>query len=136
VSTCDCRSSQTPDEPICGGITCSNRETRIECLVGFCSKARCQNMRLQRKVRAATRVVDAGSKGRGLVALAPIRAGDLISEYTGEVLSDVEYKRRMAAYAAAGGHFYIMSIGRGEYLDAASAGNHMRYMNHSCTPNA
>jgi [histone H3]-lysine36 N-trimethyltransferase len=138
VQTCDCRrgASGASDAKICDGDTCSNRATRVECLVGFCSKGRCQNMRLQRKQRAEVRVVDAGSKGRGLVASRPIRAGDVISEYTGEVLSEPEYKRRMELYAKAGGHFYIMGLGRSEYLDAARCGNFMRFMNHSCTPNA
>ncbi len=136
VQTCDCR-SHYPDGPICDGSeTCSNRATRVECLIGFCSKSRCQNMRLQRRQRADVRVVDAGVKGRGLVATSSIRAGALISEYTGELIPQDEHKRRMELYAGAGGHFYIMSLGRGEYLDAMRYGNDMRYMNHSCHPNA
>lgn len=133
VIQCSCRDS---DGDICASNKCPNKATRVECLVGFCSKTRCKNMRLQRKEYARTKVVDAGVKGRGLVAAGVIKAGTLICEYTGEVLSEAERERRMQLYSAAGGHFYIMGIGRKEYLDAARYGNHMRYMNHSCTPNA
>ncbi len=135
VQTCDCR-QQHADGNICNGELCSNRATRVECLLGFCSRGRCQNMRLQRRQRAAVKVVDAGAKGRGLVASAPLRTGDLISEYTGEVIPKKERDRRMEIYAQAGGHFYVMGLSRGEFLDAARCGNHMRYMNHSCSPNA
>jgi SET domain-containing protein len=136
VQTCDCRSSSAEGNLCTNDTTCSNRGTRVECLIGFCSKARCQNMRLQKKQRASLRVIDAGCKGRGLVSNEPIKAGTMLSEYTGEVIPSNEYKRRMEIYAAAGGHFYIMGLPNGEYLDAARYGNHMRYMNHSCTPNA
>ncbi len=135
VQTCDCRKDHAEGD-ICAGEECTNRATRTECLIGFCSKARCRNMRLQRKVRADVRVVDAGVKGRGLVSESPIKAGDIISEYTGEVIPEAEYERRMQIYAAAGSHFYMMGLGRHEYLDAARCGNHMRYMNHSCEANA
>ena len=42
----------------------------------------------------------------------------------------------MAEYSRAKGHFYMMGLGRGEYLDAARFGNAMRFLNHSCAPNA
>ena len=136
VQTCDCRSN-TAEGDICHqDTTCSNRGTRVECLIGFCSKARCQNMRLQKKQKLPLKVIDAGCKGRGLVAMEPIKTGTMLSEYTGEVIPTSEYKRRMELYAAAGGHFYVMGLPNAEYLDAARYGNEMRFMNHSCTPNA
>jgi len=32
-------------------------------------------------------------------------------------------------------HFYMMSLGGGEYIDAALRGNYGRFLNHCCTPN-
>ena len=120
VNICDCRRETAG--ACCGTDACENRSTKIECLVGFCSKGRCQNMRLQRRQGSLVRVVDAREKGRGVVAAAAIAPAALVDEYMGEVLSEQEHERRMALYSRQGGHFYMMGLGRGEYLDAARCG--------------
>ena len=139
VATCSCR--RTRDKKMaasrcCTDDTCENFSTQTECLVGFCSKSRCGNQRLQRRQWAAIEVMDAGPKGLGLRAVEPIARGELIAEYCGEVINDAEYQLRMEELARTTRHFYLMTLGRGEYLDAGRQGSIARFINHCCAPNA
>ena len=78
----------------------------------------------------------AGQKGFGLFALDPIKTGQFIIEYVGEVLEEDEYLRRKEFYAETGTrHYYFMNVGNGETIDAYRMGNVGRFMNHSCEPN-
>lgn len=61
----------------------------------------------------------AGAKGYGLCAAEPIKAGQYLIEYIGEVLEEEEYNRRKDYYAGTGQrHYYFMNIGNGEVIDA------------------
>jgi hypothetical protein len=56
---------------------------------------------------------------------------------TGEVITDVECKRRMREAKEAGEpHFYMMELGPGLIIDARARGNVARLINSSCVPNA
>jgi serine/threonine protein kinase len=143
VSACECYKrakdmNEVVDVVCLYDDTCSNRKSQIECLAGFCKKKHCANMRLQKNQRSSVKIVDAAAKGRGIVCttVGGILKGALIDEYVGEVINEAEHEKRMELYSAAGGHFYMMGLGRGEYLDAARYGNAMRFLNHSCSPNA
>lgn len=49
----------------------------------------------------------------------PIKAGQFIIEYVGEVLEEEEYLRRKEYYIEIGQrHFYFMNVGNGELIDA------------------
>jgi hypothetical protein len=136
VQNCSCRTRSRAGEAICGAddTACDNASTRSECLIGFCSRARCGNMRLQRgQWWAGLRVEDAGARGLGIIVRdTPIRKGTFLLEYFGEVLSNAEKDIRMAAYAAAARHFYVMSVGDGAYVDAAAYRSVAAFINHSC----
>ena len=80
-------------------------------------------------------VFDAGEKGLGLRTTTDMPAGALLGEYVGDVVNEVEKDARLKDYASKGRHFYIMGLGRGEYLDAGRRGCILRYLNHSCEPN-
>jgi hypothetical protein len=55
----------------------------------------------------------------------------------GEVITDVECKRRMREAKEAGEpHFYMMELGPGLIIDARQKGNVARLINSSCVPNA
>ena len=81
VMTCSCRHARTvvrhagstAQLPICCDETCENFSVRSECLIGFCSKGRCKNQRLQRAQFPSVAVIDAGPKGHGLVVSAQPR---------------------------------------------------------------
>lgn len=139
VAQCGCRARartfRRRKEPTCSSDECENRSTATECLVGFCSK-RCENQRLQRhEMWPALEVFDAGEKGLGLRTTAPMPTGALLGEYVGDVVDEAEKDNRMEDYASKGRHFFIMGLGRGEYIDAGRRGCILRYLNHSCEPN-
>lgn len=61
---------------------------------------------------------------------------DFIFEYVGEVINEVQFRRRMLQYDDEGiKHFYFMSLSKGEFVDATKKGNLGRFCNHSCNPN-
>ncbi|ATB29942.1 SET domain-containing protein [Melittangium boletus] len=64
--------------------------------------------------------------GRGLFAEVPLKRGEVILTFAGQVLSLREVMGRPDS-------FNMLQIGRGEYLDLESPG---LYGNHSCEPNA
>jgi hypothetical protein len=75
-------------------------------------------------------------RGHGLRAAAPLRRGDLVGEYAGEVVDAPEARRRAAAASAAGRrHCYAMRLGPGLYIDAERRGGLARLMNSGCEPN-
>ncbi|MCC5021740.1 MAG: SET domain-containing protein-lysine N-methyltransferase [Candidatus Synoicihabitans palmerolidicus] len=83
---------------------------------------------------------DSGIHGRGVYARGPIAAGDVVTEYTGELIGVEEAVRREMSRQereARGeehcDYFYIMS----DYLviDGRDEGNVARLINHSCEPN-
>jgi hypothetical protein len=70
--------------------------------------------------------------GRGLFALSSIKAGRIIGHLTGELISLREARR-----PAKGRHrICIVEFDHRAAIDASHGGNELRYMNHSCSPNA
>mgnify|MGYP001602558310 CR=1 FL=1 len=65
--------------------------------------------------------------GYGLFATAPVRKGNLISEYSG--------KRIPTPYADTLKTRYLFEIDREWTIDGSSRENIARYINHSCDPN-
>lgn len=115
---------------------CINRATKIEC-VGDCGCGpECQNQRFQRREYAKVAVIQTEKKGYGLRAETNLSPNQLIYEYVGEVINEVQFRRRMRQYDEEGiKHFYFMSLSKGEFVDATKKGNLGRFCNHSCTPN-
>lgn len=72
-------------------------------------------------------VVKRSSAGLGLFAAAPFTKGDLVIEYTGEVITDDEAQRR--------GGKYLFELNDKWTIDGKGRGNIARYINHSCKPN-
>ena len=73
--------------------------------------------------------------GRGAFALATIRAGTRIIEYTGERISHAEADARYDDEAMDHHHTFLMVVNRSWVIDAAFGGNDARFINHSCDPN-
>ncbi|KAI6206836.1 hypothetical protein M3Y94_00959500 [Aphelenchoides besseyi] len=82
-------------------------------------------------------------KGIGLRALEPIERGRFLIEYSGEIISAVEAKKRSMEYKSTGQqHHYIFTLNEhtGDdchqtFIDATKFGNLARFCNHSCDPN-
>lgn len=72
-------------------------------------------------------VVKRSSAGLGLFANRPFKKGELVIEYTGEVISDAEAQRR--------GGRYLFELNDEWTIDGKGRQNTARYINHSCKPN-
>jgi uncharacterized protein len=72
-------------------------------------------------------VVKRSSAGLGLFAARPFKKGDLIIEYTGEVITDAEAQRR--------GGQYLFELNDEWTIDGKGRNNIARYINHACKPN-
>jgi len=81
---------------------------------------------------------ETNGKGWGLTANADLSSGDLIIEYTGEVISKAMNNNRLELHRSTRPHdtsMCSMSLGDDLYLDARNKGSLARFINHSCEPN-
>jgi len=76
-----------------------------------------------------------GVHGKGVYALRPIRKGETIIEYTGEMISWDEALRRHPHDPADPDHTFYFHIDEQHVIDAKFGGNSARWINHACAPN-
>ena len=134
---------------------CINRVMNVEC-VGCCTTDQakkgsanskietncnlglgCGNRRLQNREYAKFELKRVPF-GFGIVLKAPVREGDVVVEYVGEVVDEATSERRCTEHRRRhprDPNFYIMALGPDEYIDARFKGNYARFINHSCGPN-
>ncbi|VEN41544.1 unnamed protein product [Callosobruchus maculatus] len=74
-------------------------------------------------------------KGWGVRTNQSIKCGEFILEYVGEVVSDDEFKRRMASIYIHDTHHYCLHLDGGLVIDGHRMGGDGRFVNHSCQPN-
>ena len=93
-------------------------------------------MKFQQRRYAPVKHTAVGKKGFGLVCETDLLKGQFVIEYTGEVLSQQEFKARKERYHDEGQrHFYFMTLSNTETIDAHRKGHLGRFLNHSCEPN-
>ncbi|KAK4788501.1 hypothetical protein SAY86_019820 [Trapa natans] len=105
----------------------------------------CGNRLTQGGISVKLKIVRVAGKGWGLFADQPIREGQFICEYTGELIMTKEAQRRQQVYdqLARRGHFSSALLVVREHLpsgmaclrlniDATRIGNVARFINHSC----
>lgn len=127
--SCNCK--QTPNNSHCGD-DCINRLVLSECPASH----RCQNQRIQRHEWApGLEKFMTDSKGWGVRTKLPIKNGEFILEYVGEVVSDSEFKERMQTIYANDNHHYCLHLDGGLVIDGHRMGGDGRFVNHSCQPN-
>ncbi|MDN3918761.1 SET domain-containing protein [Roseateles violae] len=80
-------------------------------------------------------VRNSGVHGRGVYAVAPIPAGTVIIEYTGERISWDEALDRHPHDPKQPNHTFYFQLETGEVIDALHGGNSARWINHACEPN-
>ncbi|CAM9687351.1 unnamed protein product, partial [Sphacelaria rigidula] len=90
----------------------------------------------QKRENAKVRVFNAEGKGMGLKLLAPVKKGDFIMEYVGEVRRG-EFCEGTVRWAIP--HAFLeevcgSSYFEARYLDAKRKGGIARFVNHSCEP--
>jgi hypothetical protein len=119
------------------GDDCLNRMMMIECNPKRCpAGATCTNNRLLKHRYPKLKVWKTPSAGYGLKAEEPLKEGNLVCEYIGEVIDEQECQRRLEAQEKAGTvSFYILAVDSGMYIDARLKASVARFANHSCEPN-
>ncbi|CAD6446077.1 09ea3aa8-8c58-486d-a680-a9fe3095b2d6-CDS [Sclerotinia trifoliorum] len=92
----------------------------------------CQNIALQRGVNKKLILGKSPipNAGFGLFTAEPVKKGDFISEYTGEVISDNEAERRGLGYDARRLSF-LFTLNKEWVIDATRMGNKTRFINHA-----
>jgi SET domain-containing protein len=73
--------------------------------------------------------VKRGISGLGLFAQEPIKKGEMIVEYIGNILTAEEAEKRVTSQ-------YLFEINKHKTIDGTPRWNTARYCNHSCDPNA
>jgi uncharacterized protein len=76
-----------------------------------------------------------GVHGKGVFALKPIRRGETIIEYKGQVISWPEALRRHPHDPKDPNHTFYFHVDDKNVIDAKVGGNAARWINHSCAPN-
>jgi len=77
---------------------------------------------------------EAEGRGYGVRAVRAFKAGQIIAEYTGEIISPQEAERRVREEYKDHKHYYMMSINKHFIIDGFR-GSVCRFVNHSCSPN-
>ena len=76
-----------------------------------------------------------GVHGKGVYAVAPIKAGERVVEYNGERICWKEALRRHPHDPDEPNHTFYFALDAGGVIDGKINGNSARWINHSCAPN-
>ncbi|CAM9159476.1 unnamed protein product [Scytosiphon promiscuus] len=114
----------------------------FECHADCSCALTCRLRATQRGASKNIRLRFMGSKGWGAYAVDTIPGGVYVADYTGEVLSVLEARRRVPAYDKDGLNYVLTTqefFQGGQQVcqtivDATAAGNVSRFFNHSCEP--
>ncbi|XP_054160514.1 variant-silencing SET domain-containing protein-like [Oppia nitens] len=139
MQSCMCKKPDPSDkETKSCGADCLNRLMYQECSPQTCpAEDYCQNQRIQR--RQWSPGLDrfmTSNRGWGIRTTEPIKSGDFILEYIGEVVSEQKFKDRMAKVYKNDVHHYCLNINSTIVIDGYRMGDEGRFVNHSCEPNS
>ena len=81
------------------------------------------------------RVFRSKIQGLGIFAMRDIEVGDMIIEYTGQVIRPFMCDIKEALYESKGIGCYMFKIDQNQVVDGTMSGNASRFINHSCQPN-
>ncbi|MDA7418495.1 SET domain-containing protein-lysine N-methyltransferase [Xenophilus arseniciresistens] len=73
--------------------------------------------------------------GNGVFAVQDLKAGELLIEYTGEVIDWKEALRRHPHDPAQPNHTFYFHIDDKNVIDGGAGGNDAKWINHACDPN-
>lgn len=86
-------------------------------------------------VKGRLQVRKSGVHGKGVFALVPIAEGELVIEYTGEVIPWSEAVRRHPHDPSQPDHTFYFHLSDEVVIDGNVNGNSARWINHACNPN-
>ncbi|XP_036393803.1 histone-lysine N-methyltransferase ASH1L-like [Megalops cyprinoides] len=135
-TTCNCKQPENRADKGCID-DCLNRMIFAECAPNTCPCGeQCDNQHIQRHewVQCLERFRAEG-KGWGIRTKEPLRAGQFIIEYLGEVVSEQEFRNRMIEQYYKHNDHYCLNLDSGMVIDSYRMGNEARFINHSCEPN-
>ncbi|CAG9760569.1 unnamed protein product [Ceutorhynchus assimilis] len=132
---CDCDPSKP--HPCGPDSNCINRHLLTECNPRMCQAGvKCENKSFQRREYPSMVPFKTRGLGWGLKTLEPIKKGQFVIEYVGEIISTEEYQRRMKNMVEKKEeNYYFMFLDADSMIDAGPKGNLSRFMNHCCDPN-
>lgn len=102
---------------------------------------KCANRLIQNGVNVPLRIVESVNRGLGVVTQRFVVKGEFVCEYAGEVLSNVEAKKRTCDDFDTMNYLITVVERTGEdvshttHIDPMYFGNVGRFINHSCDPN-
>ncbi|XP_076137009.1 histone-lysine N-methyltransferase ASH1L-like isoform X3 [Alosa pseudoharengus] len=137
ATQCTCTPPENSTAKGCVDGDCLNRRMCVECAPGVCQCGeQCANQALQRRqgVRGLERCRAEGI-GWALRTSQPLRPGQFITEYLGEVVSQQEFRRRMTARRYGLSPQYSLTLTGGTVLDSHRMGSEARFIQHSSEPN-
>ena len=116
------------DEDKCAEENCLNRVVFAECTAA-CGE-NCRNRRIQKHEGAGDSVkrLMTENKGWGVFVVEPIKKGDFILEYVGEVVPDAVFKERMHTIYAEDTHHYCLQLDAGLVIDGHRVGGECEYL--------
>ncbi|KAI9596235.1 hypothetical protein BDF19DRAFT_384353 [Syncephalis fuscata] len=136
-AVCECQKAEDNTSRGCVDDTCFNRMMFYECSPKLCGCGNlCSNQRFRRhEFVKELEVFGTMNRGFGLRTKVPLQAGQLITEYCGEVITQRTCLERMNTIYHGHHNFYFLECGHGRVIDAGRRGTDARFANHSCEPN-
>ncbi|KAF2859717.1 SET domain-containing protein, partial [Piedraia hortae CBS 480.64] len=145
TSACDCKPPQDFEQQLGCGDFCVNRAMQYECNAAncrlppkMCGNRPFANLAARLKKGGAynvgVEIIETANRGYGVRACRSFAAGEIVMEYTGEIITEYECQRRIREDYSYAECFYIMGLAHGLLIDGMK-GNVGRFINHSCQPN-
>lgn len=82
-----------------------------------------------------TQVRESGIHGKGVYAIRPIKIGDTVLEYKGEIITWRKALARHPHDVNQPNHTFYFHLDDGHVIDAKHQGNSAKWINHACEPN-
>ncbi|TAK96372.1 MAG: SET domain-containing protein [Aquabacterium sp.] len=82
-----------------------------------------------------TQVRESAIHGKGVYAIRPLKAGDTVLEYRGEIITWQEALDRHPHDPSQPNHTFYFHLDDGHVIDGKYQGNSAKWINHSCDPN-
>ena len=96
------------------------------------------NTRYDKKISSGGRRIQvrkSGIHGKGVYAIRPIKAGEIVLEYKGEIITWKKALDRHPHDKNQPNHTFYFHLDDGHVIDAKYNGNSAKWINHSCKPN-